>query len=128
MLLWGWRLVALAIAAGAIGALALPPIGVFAALFVSFPVLVWLMDGVAGHPSSGSTAQLRSAFLLGWLFGFGYFVAGLWWLGNALLVEADTFAWALSIAVFGLPAFLELFYGLAPLVAVTLRSEGWGRL
>ena len=128
MLLWGWRRVVLAIAAGAIGALALPPIGFFAALFVSFPVLVWLMDGVAGQPGSGSTAQLRSAFLLGWLFGFGYFVAGLWWLGNALLVEADSFAWALPLAVFGLPAFLAFFYGLATLVAYILWSDGMGRL
>lgn len=128
MLLWGVRRAVLAVAAGAVGALALPPIGFFAALFVSFPLLVWLMDGVAADPRSGSTARLRSAFLLGWLFGFGYFVAGLWWLGNALLVEADAFAWALPLAVFGLPAFLALFYGFATLLAHILWSDGMGRL
>src|SRR5690606_5173527 len=51
-----------------------------------------------------------------------------WWLGNALLVEADSFAWALPLAVFGLPAFLAFFYGLATLVAYILWSDGMGRL
>lgn len=128
MLLWGARRIALAVAAGALGALALPPFGVFGTLFISFTLLVWLMDGLASHPESGWLARLRSAFFLGWLFGFGYFVAGLWWLGNALLVEADQFAWALPLAVFGLPAFLALFYGLATSLASLLWSDGFGRL
>ena len=43
--------------------------------------------------------RLRPAFATGWWFGFGYFLAGLWWIGSALLVEADSFAWALPFAV-----------------------------
>lgn len=128
MLLWGVRRMALAIAVGAVGALALPPFNVLATLFLSFTILVWLMDGLASHPGSGRFARLRSAFFLGWLFGFGYFTAGLWWLGNALLVEADEFAWAIPLAVLGLPAFLALFYGLATTLASTLWSDGLGRL
>ena len=31
--------------------------------------------------------------------GFGYFLAGLWWVGSAFLVEADRFAWALPLGV-----------------------------
>jgi apolipoprotein N-acyltransferase len=128
MLLWGWPRALLAIGAGAVGALALPPFGFFAALFVSFTLLVWLMDGTTGGPDGGYLPRFRSAFLLGWLFGFGYFVAGLWWLGNALLVEADEFAWALPLAIFGLPAFLAIYYGLATLIARLLWSDGMGRI
>jgi apolipoprotein N-acyltransferase len=128
MLLWGMRRIMLAIAAGAVGALALPPFNVFGALFVSFTILVWLIDGLAPHPDGGLFSRLRSAFFLGWLFGLGYFVAGLWWLGNALLVEADEFAWALPLAVLGLPAFLAIFYGLATAVASSIWSDGFGRL
>ncbi|HEV7436382.1 MAG TPA: apolipoprotein N-acyltransferase, partial [Pseudorhizobium sp.] len=128
MLLWGMPRVAAAIAAGAVGALALPPFNVFAALFLSFSVLVWLLDGLASYPGGGTVSRLRSAFFLGWLFGLGYFVAGLWWLGNALLVEADDFAWAIPLAVLGLPAFLALFYGFATTVAAILWSDGLGRL
>lgn len=128
MLLWGVKRAAVAMFAGALGALALPPYGFLAALFVAFTLLVWLLDGAAGHSDNGTSIGLRSSFLVGWFFGFGYFVAGLWWLGHALLLEADEFAWALPLAVVGLPAVLAIFYGLATLVARLLWSDGFGRI
>jgi hypothetical protein len=47
ILSWGWRRLAIAFAAGAFGALAMPPFGFLPALFVSLPVAVWLLDGAA---------------------------------------------------------------------------------
>ena len=108
--------------------LALPPFGFFAALFVSFTLLVWLLDGASAAPEAGFLRRFAPAFRIGWLFGFGYFVGGLWWLGNALLVEADAFAWALPLAVFGLPAFLALYYGFAAALARLVWSDGMGRI
>lgn len=128
MLMWGFRRALVAFLAGALAALALPPVSFFAALFVSFTVLVWLLDGATGNPDNGFSRGYRSAFVIGWLFGFGYFVAGLWWLGGALLVEADEFAWALPLAVLGLPAVLAVFYGTATLIAKIFWSEGLGRI
>ncbi len=128
MLLGGVRRAGLAILAGAVGALALPPFGFFAAMFLSFTLLVWLLDGATGNPERGHSTGLRTSFATGWLFGFGYFVAGLWWLGNALMLEADEFAWALPLAVLGLPAVLALFYGLATMIARLLWSDGFGRI
>jgi apolipoprotein N-acyltransferase len=128
MLLDGWRRAALAFVSGAACALALPPVDFFAPVFFSFPILVWLLDGTSGDPGRRWSRGLRQAFFIGWLFGFGYFVAGLWWLGNALMVEADEFAWALPLAVLGLPAVLALFYGLACAGARLLWSEGVGRI
>ncbi|NML75073.1 apolipoprotein N-acyltransferase [Rhizobium sp. S-51] len=128
MLLWGWKRLLFAFLAGAVGALALPPFSFFGTLFLSFTILVWLLDGTAGNPDRSHSFGLRSAFVIGWSFGFGYFVAGLWWLGNALLVEADEFAWALPLAVLGLPAVLAIFYGLATMLARLFWSEGFGRL
>lgn len=127
LLLWGVRRAGLAILAGAIGALALPPFDIFASMFVSFTLLVWLLDGATGNAETGR-AGLSSSFWTGWLFGFGYFVCGLWWLGNALLLEADEFAWAIPLAVIGLPAVLALFYGLATLLARLVWSDGVGRI
>ena len=92
MLSWGGKRILLAFFAGALAVLALPPFNFFAVLFVSFPVLVWLLDGASGPADAGMIGRLRPAFAAGWWFGFGYFVAGIWWLGNALLVEADGFA------------------------------------
>ncbi len=128
MLSSGFNRILIALIAGAIGALALPPVGFFASLFVSFTLLVWLIDGTTGSPDGGLLSRTFKVFLLGWIFGLGYFVAGLWWLGNALLLEADEFAWALPLAILGLPAFLALFYGLAVMMANSLWSDGWGRI
>ena len=128
MLVWGWRRVLLAVFAGALAALALPPLNLVVSLFIAFPLLVWLLDGTAGGPQGGLLRRFLSAFFLGWCFGLGYFTAGLWWLGNALLLEADEFAWALPLATLGLPAFLALYYGLAALIARLLWSEGAGRI
>ncbi|MEO3384833.1 apolipoprotein N-acyltransferase [Mesorhizobium sp. CAU 1741] len=128
ILLWGWRRALAAFLAGAVAALSQPPFDFFAVGFISFPVLVWLLDGAAGRPGERFVQRLLRPFLIGWWFGFGYFVAGLWWVGNALLVEADAFAWALPLAIFGLPALLAVFYGVATALARLAWSDGAGRI
>ncbi|MCA1438869.1 apolipoprotein N-acyltransferase [Ensifer sp. IC4062] len=128
MLLSGVSRLFLAFLAGLLAVLTQPPFGIFAAAFVSFPVLVWLIDGAPGDPEKGRLARLWPALSIGWSFGFGYFLGGLWWLGNALLIEADLFAWALPLAVVGLPAFLALFYAFAVALARCLWSDGLGRI
>ena len=64
-------------------------------MFVTFPLLVWLLDGTAATGWRGVTARIRA----GWWFGFGYFLAGLYWIGFAFLVDAETFGWLLPFAV-----------------------------
>src|SRR5205085_6892040 len=114
--------------AGAVGALAMPPFGALPALAVSLTIAVWLLDGAAttGRFGAGSTAL--SAAIAGWWWGFGYFVAGLWWLGAAFLVEANEFAWALPFGVLGLPGVLAFFPALGFALARALWSPGAGRL
>lgn len=128
ILLWGWRRALAAFLAGAFAALGQPPYDFFAACFVSFTVLTWLLDGAASQPGEGLPRRVLGSFAIGWWFGFGYFLAGLWWVGNALLVEADLFAWALPFAVFGLPALLAVFHGLATVLARMLWSDGTARI
>lgn len=128
ILLWGWRRALAALAAGAFAALSQPPFDFFAACFVSFPVLVWLLDGAASQPGERLVRRALRPFAIGWWFGFGYFLAGLWWTGAALLVEAELFAWALPVAVVGLPALLGAFYGLAAMLARLMWSDGAGRI
>src|SRR5688572_19730330 len=91
ILLWGWRRALVAFAAGALAVLAQAPYDFFAVCFVSFPVLVWLLDGATAEPPARFLKRLVPAFAVGWWFGFGYFVTGLWWVGGALLVEAEDF-------------------------------------
>lgn len=128
VLLSGWRRALLASAAGAFGALAMPPFGAWPALAISLTAAVWLLDGsVAGgrHPL---LASLRRAAVAGWFWGLGYFVAGLWWIGAAFLVEADVFAWLLPAGVLGLPAILAFFPAFGFALARLLWSLGPARL
>ncbi len=125
ILLCGWRRMLVALLAGAVGSLIQAPYDFFAAGFLSFTVLVWLLDGTAGSRLGGG---FRQAFLIGWWFGFGYFLAGLHWIGNALLVEAEDFGWAWPFAVVALPAGLAIFYGLAAGLARIAWGDGLGRV
>src|SRR5215207_5408270 len=147
----GWRRWLMAFAAGAVGALAMPPFGFLPALVLSLAPAIGLLDGTVrdgpsnidpksgfhswdpsdaplfeprvverdpeGRTTRSRWAPFKNAALLGWTWGFGYFLAGLWWLGAAFLVEADQFAWALPFGVLGLPALLAFFTALGFLLA-----------
>jgi apolipoprotein N-acyltransferase len=119
VLSWGWKRRGIAFASGAVSALAMAPFNLWPVLAVTFPVLVWLLDG-----SGAGRRGLAAAFGAGWWFGFGYFVAGLYWIGMALFVEADKFAWLLPFAVLGIPAGLALFTGFGALIARAMWTTG----
>lgn len=125
----GWTRRAIAFVAGALGALALPPFDFAPAMAIPLTTAVWLIDGAAAAggrwPRLG---PLLSAAGAGWWLGFGYFVAGLWWLGSAMLVEADEFAWAIPLAVLGLPALLAFFPALGFALSRLLWSPGPARV
>ena len=125
----GWRRRAIAFVSGAVGALALPPFSAFPLIALPLTISVWLIDGAEdrgdGRPLIGS---MRAAFGAGWWMGFGYFLAGLWWVGAAFLVEADKFAWALPLGVFALPAALAFFPAAGFAIARALWSAGPARV
>ncbi len=104
LLLEGWRRFAAAFAAGAVSALAMPPLDLWPVLFVTFPVLVLLIDG-----TPGGRRGIKAAAAIGFGFGFGYFLGGLWWIGAAFFVPGDTYQWMMPFAVLGLPLFLAPF-------------------
>jgi len=124
VLAWGWRRCLIAFAAGALSALAMAPIDAWPVLFLTFPTLVWLIDGAGAGRSGG----LMAAATIGWWFGFGYFLAGLYWVGYAFLVDAPTFGWLLPIAVIGLPAALAVFTVLGVVLARVLWTRGMLRV
>lgn len=119
----GWKRRGIAFLAGALSALAMAPFNAFPILAITFPVLVWLLDG-----TGAGRRGLLAAFGAGWWFGFGYFVAGLYWIGMALFVEADKFAWLLPFAVLGIPAGLAFFTAFGALIARALWTTGPARI
>ena len=90
----------LCLGAGGVSALAMAPHNAWPVLFITLSLLYVVVS---------KTVSARIAFLYGWLFGFGYFLFGLSWIGNALLVEGNPYAWAWGLAVCGLPFLLAFF-------------------
>ena len=132
----GWRRRLAAFVAGAASVLAMAPFFVWPVLWLTLPALVWLIDG-ALSPHNPSSMQLSmrwyqrpefAASAVGWWFGFGYFLAGLFWVGEAFLVEAEVFAVLLPLAVTLLPGGLALFYAAAAGIAARLWREGPSRV
>ena len=113
VLLSGWRRFIAAFVAGAFSAFAMAPFHLFPVLFLTFPILVWLVDGATSEKATWAGSRSLKAFKTGFAFGFGYFLSGLWWIGAAFLVDAEAFAWAMPIAILGLPVVLAIFWGLA---------------
>jgi apolipoprotein N-acyltransferase len=124
VLSFGWRRWLIAFAAGALSALAMAPVNAWPILFLTFPALVWLIDGAA----SGRWNGIFNAAATGWWFGFGYFLAGLYWVGYAFLVDAPTFGWLLPFAVIGLPAGLAIFMAFGVALARLLWTRGAMRI
>lgn len=119
ILSWGWKRAAIALVAGILSTLAMAPFNAWPVLFLTFPVMVWLIDGAA----AGRWRGVPAAAMSGWWFGLGYFVPGLYWIGEAFLVDAPTFAWLMPFAVLGLPAYLALF----PALGFALARLIWTR-
>ncbi|MEM7620913.1 MAG: apolipoprotein N-acyltransferase [Pseudomonadota bacterium] len=108
---------------GAVSVLSLAPIYWWPVLFLTLPTLTYLLYDTLQNRTEFRKPILFSAFI-GWCFGFGYFMAGLYWMASALLVEADKFAWAIPLTAL-LPASLALFYAMATaLPAVLFKYVG----
>lgn len=113
----GWRADVAAAVLGALSAAALPPFFFVPVLLVSIPGLLWLIVA-APRP--------LIAFRLGFWFGFGHHLLGLYWITDAILLKADEFWWFVPIAVPGLSAILAVFIAI-PCVAAWYARPGWRR-
>ncbi len=113
----GWKSFNIAFFMGAIATLSLPPVYFIAAIYLSFPVLCWLLINVKTK---------KRAFLIGWFFAFGYFTASLYWISFALLVYSQRLWWLVPFAAVGLPAILSIYGGIATLITIHMKT-GFGR-
>ncbi len=115
----GWRRFGLSLLAGALSTAALPPISLVFCLIPAFVTLMWQF---------AASTNARNAFLIGWFFGVGHFIAGLYWVGIAMTVDFERFWWFLPISVLGLSCGLALFIGLVTWATWRSRLVGPQRL
>jgi apolipoprotein N-acyltransferase len=78
-----------------------------------WPVLIITLSLYWLTLTSFATEKPWKSYLSGFLFGFGFFVTSLWWIGNAVLVGGSEFKWVYPLAVCGLPIVFALYTMLA---------------
>ncbi len=113
----GW-LAAGAALLGGFAALALPPLHLVPLLWLAVPALLVLLDG---QPPGWR------AFKVGFWFGFGHHVIGLYWITEAILIESARYWWLVPLAVPALAATMAVFIGATCTVARWFPA-GWPRI
>lgn len=108
---------------GAISALAHAPVFFFPALIIGLTALVWALDGAARD-----ARPMRAGFITAFLFGLGYFTAGIFWIAFAFFSRGPAFAPFGPLAAIGLAAVLALFWGLAGALQARLAGRGPARI
>lgn len=113
----GGRAALVALGLGALSALALPPLHVLPVLFLAVPGLLALL---------GSAPNWKAAAWRGFCFGLGHHLVGLYWITEAILIEAARYWWFVPLAVPALSATLALFIA-APCVLAWFVPAGGRR-
>ena len=92
---------------GLITSFSLPPYNYFFLNFLTFPLLLIFLI-------SNYKKGKWLSFIIGWMFGFGYFISNLYWITNSLKFE-ENFKPLIPVALILIPLFLGIFYGLITL-------------
>lgn len=119
----GWRASLVLLLAGAVSALAMAPLHVWPAMMIGLVALLWSVDGVRGREK-----PLRTAFWRGFVFGFGYFAAGTFWLANAFISRGPEFKFMIPFALPAFFAMLAVFWGVAMLLYVAVAQKSVWRI
>lgn len=111
----------LAFASGAALSLSFAPFYFWPLLFVCIPLCFEVLSRAATR---------RGAVAYGFAFGYGYFMAGTWWIANALAVDMAKFGWLIPISVLGLSAVMALYFALFGWLfsSVKTAARGWNLL
>lgn len=104
MTLKGWRAAGAAFVAGALAALAMPPLHWLPLAVLGIVAFVWLWDTASGP---------KSALLRGWAWGTGHFAVGSYWIVEAFFVPPADYAPLGPPIVMGLAALLGFFPAMA---------------
>ncbi len=98
---------------GMLSGLSFAPLFFFPALF-SLSVLIYQIY---------KSFSVRDAFVRGFIFGFGHFLTGMYWISLGVSVYIDRFWWAIPFALFGLPFILAFFIAAACTLSRFMRDD-----
>nr|WP_245215489.1 apolipoprotein N-acyltransferase [Pararoseomonas baculiformis] len=113
----GWRALVTAFGLGGLAALAMPPIHAIPVLLIALPGLLLLL---------GKAGSWKRAAMLGWAFGWGHHVIGLYWITYSILTEAERLWWLVPLAVPLLALWMGI-YSVIPALLAWKARPGWPR-
>lgn len=103
---------------GLLAAAALPPVHFLPVLLLSVPGFLRLLN---------TAPSWKRATAIGWFYGFGLALAGLYWITEPIISEAQDFWWLIPFAAPLLSAAVA-FYMIIPALAAWLTPAGAGRI
>ncbi len=89
---------------GILTSFSLPPYNLLFINFLTLPVLLYILINYVNKKTI--------SFVVGWIFGFGYFISNLYWITNSLTFDVN-FKFIIPFALILIPLFLGIFYGFA---------------
>ena len=89
---------------GVFSSFSLPPYNYFFVNFITFPFLFYILVNSLNQ-------NLINNFLIGWIYGFGFFLSNLYWISNSLKFD-ENFKNLIYLSIVLIPFLLSLFYGL----------------
>lgn len=110
-------------ALGSISAAAFAPLYFFPLAIIAFSGLFLILK---------NDQTRKESFWIGWCFGFGQFVFGIYWICISLFVDIERFFWLLPFALFALPAYFAIYVGFATLatnfISRKFNLEDWRKI
>ena len=97
---------------GVLSTLSLPPYNFFYINFFTLSLLFLI--------STNRNTNILVNFLIGWFFGFGYFLSSLYWISNSLTFESE-FKKLIPISLIFIPSFLAIFYGFVTILTLVFK-------
>ncbi|MGF1462451.1 MAG: apolipoprotein N-acyltransferase [Maricaulaceae bacterium] len=104
---------------GALGILAQAPLHLW-----PFAVLAWGGAFIGLNAAADTARPLRTGALRGLSFGFGHFLPGLYWVGQAFIDRGPEFIPLAPLGVVGLPLLLAAFWGVGGAAFVWAARRG----
>ena len=100
---------------GFVSSFSLPPYNFLVINFIVFPALFFFL--ISNYKNSKWIS-----FVIGWSFGFGYFISNLYWITNSLTFY-EMYKPLIPFALIIIPLFLGVFYGLITLLCSLFNLE-----
>ena len=120
MAIWGQGLKRGRVAELMVGAIAALGFAPFYIAPLTLIAIAWL--GLRLYHTHHQDGHFKAGFKTGWVFGFGLFLAGLFWIGSAFTMRPGGYIYLMVPMVGGLIAGLSIFWGIAAGIAVRGRK------